>query len=326
MTSDITIGNYSSIKPNAVKWKCGVSNFMDSCSIKLPLITSTKTLLTGTDDLTNKKGSIPIFAEGDKVEVLLGYDGVNTPRFKGFVNRINLSTPLEIECEGYAYLLKKVIFTKSYAKTTAKEIIKDLIAGTEIKISEACQDFALTGVSFKKAPGVKVLEWLQKECLCTVFFDFDTLYFGASKFGIPKPTQYLQLGWNTADDKELKKAVQQTDTIINLVEKNSKGEVKKTKSDAVKYSQVKEVKVRDGMPEAFLKTLAAELQNEANFKHYNGIIKCFLVPHFEKGCVANVTNNRFPDREGSYFVEDIDGSFDSQGGRQSIKVRYYGTK
>ena len=155
MTSDIKVGGYS-VKPTSVRWKCSVSNFTDTCTITLPLSLYVKTegITTGNDE--NVKDII--FNEGMSVEISLGYDGQNTRRFAGFVNRINYTTPLSIECEGYSWQLRKIRITKSYKTTTAKDILLDLISGTDIKLSKAIPDLPLKNVWFKDCPGVKVLD------------------------------------------------------------------------------------------------------------------------------------------------------------------------
>jgi len=334
MTSNITIGTFSNVKPSAVKWKVGVGNFTDECTIDLPLRTYIRDEYK--EDCLYPSGSPErsitalsddkrtVFKEGDKVEVWLGYNDNNTLRFKGFVKRINYAKPLVLECEGYNYQLKDVIFNKSYKNTTVKQILTDLVKGTDIKLSDAIPNIIFSNATFPKFPGQKVLEWFQKECKLAVFFDFDKLYVGHSKQGIAKPTVKLQLGWNTADDKELKKDVSDADIQIHLVEKSSAGSVKRTKSDKTKYGNVKEVKVRSGLSDSDLKKIANELQNAESFNGYKGTITCFLQPHFEKCYVAHIIDNLFPDRNGKYFVEQIDGTFSSSGGRQKLTLRYYG--
>lgn len=321
MTSNIKIGGHS-IKPNAVKWKCSVSNFTDTCTITLPLSIYVKTEGVTTETAEPVKNII--FKEGMKVDVSLGYDNENTRRFTGFVNRINYATPLSVECEGYSWQLRKVRFTKSYKTTTVKQILQDLIAGTEIKLSKYIPHIPLQNVWFKDCPGVKVLEWFQKECLCAVFFDFDTLYVGASMFGVDKESAKLRLGWNTVQDNELKKSTSDSNVQINIVTKDSEGTVKRTKSAQRKYTTAKEVKCRAGLPADYLKKVADEMQTAENYQGYQGSVTCFLIPNFEKSMVADITDNRFPDRTGKYLVEAIEGSYSASGGRQELTLKNYG--
>lgn len=319
LSSDISIGDFQRINPSEIKWRCSVSDFTDTCTITLPLRPYVK----------NESQNKTAFREGDAVEVKVGYNERNETVFRGFVRRVNFAKPLTLDCEGYSYQLRDVVFSKSYAKTNFKNILQDLTRGTNIKLSEMIPDVALRNVTFNKTPGLKVLEWFQKECACSVFFDFDTLYVGASKFAIQKKTQRLFLGWNTVEEKELKKDVGDTEIEINITEKSADGSRKNTlgkttrRNGKWRYTSTKEVKVRSGLPESFRREIAKQIASLENFSGYKGSIMAFLEPHFEKSMVAEIINDEFPDRNGKYFVETVDGSYDTGGGRQKLTLRYY---
>jgi hypothetical protein len=320
MTSSIFVGAYE-VKANEVQYKCSATSFVDTCTIKLPLASSLRKTVSGTDDIGGRRRTV--FAEGDRVEVSLGYDRDDYLCFRGFVARINYAVPLELECEGYSYQIKNKVLNKSYKKTTIKEILSDLCAGTDIVLSGAVPDADVDNVSFKNAPGLKVLEWLQKELLCAVYFDFDQLYAGPSLYAPGKPSASLRIGWNTADDKELKKR-QSQDLEINIIEKDSAGAVKRVKGESSKYSGSKEVKVRAGLPAGFVATLRNELQAAQDYSGYEGSLTAFMLPHFDKGYGCMVEDRRFPERSGRYIVETVEGSFGMGGGRQKLALKYYG--
>lgn len=324
MTSDISIGAYKAVKASDIAWRVSVASFTDTCTIKLPLATSIKKTVEGTDIPRNNVQTV--FAVGDKVRVACGYNGDNQLRFLGYVARINYAVPLVLECEGYSYQLKHKTFTRSYKSTTLVQLLTDLTDGTEILLSSYIPDVTIENVTFNNVASLKVLEWLQKELLCTVYFNEDSLYAGPSKYAVPKPTERLRLGWNTIDDKDLKLASEDTDLEINIVAKDATGTVKRTKSEQSKYGSVKDVKIRAGMPDDFMKTLRKELQDAQSYAGYEGAITLFLDPWFEKGMVADITDMRFPARTGKYFVETIDGKFGKSGGRQTLKLKHYGNE
>lgn len=318
MTSDIQVGKYK-VKPHSVKWRSSVLSIIETSTIALPRATYLKNNLNATEDNTVKRSVV--FNEGDKVVVNLGYDGKNTQRFIGFVKRINQTDRLEIECEGYNYQLPKA-FSKSYASTTVKDILTDLIQGTDIKIDQSTADVKVSNVRFKNATGLQVLEWIQKELHLAVYFSFDSLYVG-TLYGRRKGKKKLRVGWNTVDDKDFKQRRTEENVLIQLVDKNSKGSVKKTKSDERKYSQTKEVKIKAGLDEALRKQIANDLQARENYRGYEGSILCFLVPDIEKSDVVELENKRFSERSGQFFAETIEGSFDSNGGRQKVTLNYF---
>lgn len=319
MTSNIQVGRYT-VKPHSVKWRTGVMHLIETCTIALPRASYMKNELNVTEDNT-KSGSV-VFKEGDPIDVALGYDTRNVMRFKGFVKRINQTERLELECEGYNYQLPKV-FSKSYASTTLKAILTDLIEGTDIKLSDKMAEVKVASVRFKNATGLQVLEWIKKELHLAVYFDFQTLYAG-TLYGWRKDTIKLRLGFNTVDDKDFKQRKTDKNVLIQLVAKDSKGSTKKTKSDERKYSQTKEVKIKAGLDSEIMKKIANDLQNRENYKGYEGSITCFLEPVVQKSNVIDVDSPRFPEKSGLYFVENVEGSFDANGGRQKVTLNYFG--
>lgn len=324
LTSNITIGNYKNIKPNKVSWKTDVGNFTDSCTITLPRIThlvNENPDKTRDIDVTNQKDNIYQFKEGDKVEVLLGYNNKNEKRFSGFIRRVKMGIPVELECEGYGYQLYDVIFNKTYQNVSVKQLLKDLTAGTEIKLSDEIPDIPLKNVRFKNATGIQVLEWLKKEVSLAVYFNFDELYVG-TMFGKVQKRVKVKIGWNTVSDDDFQKRKVDKDVKIVVKEKDQKGEVKKTKSDLQKYSDEKTVKIKADIPANFLKEIVNRLQTQENYKGYEGNIQLFLVPYVNKGMVIELDGGMYPEKTGDYFVQSVQGEFGMSGGRQTVQLGF----
>lgn len=322
LTSNITIGDYSNIKPSKVTWKTDVNSFTDTCTIDLPRITYLKTVKSTTEDIQepNERKEY-VFKENDKVSVLLGYDDNNVKRFEGFVKRVNMGIPVKVECEGYSYLLYDVIFNKSYASVTVKELLTDVCAGTDIVLSNEIPVIPLKNVRFKNATGIQVLEWLQKECHLAVYFNFNELFVG-TQFGKNQKKVKFRLGWNTVKEDDFKKRIVDKNVRIVIQEKSDKGEVKKTKSDVEKYSTDKSLKIKAGIPANLLKEIANRLQTKSNYNGYEGNITAFLEPAVTKGMIAEITDNEYTEREGSFFIESVSGEFGTAGGRQTIQLGF----
>lgn len=322
LTSDITIGSYQKVKPAKVSWKTDVNSFTDTCTIDLPRITYLKTVKTATEDkqVPNERKEYDI-RENDKVSVLLGYDGRNVKRFEGFVKRVIMGIPVKVECEGYSFLLYDIMFNKSYSSTTVKDLLTDLIKGTEIVLSTEIPAIPLKNVRFKNATGIQVLEWLQKECKLAVYFNYNELFCG-TLFGKTQETVKYLLGWNTIKEDDFKQRLVDKNVRVVIHEKNDKGEVKKTKSDVVKYSDEKTVKIKAGIPADLLKQIANRLQSKSNYNGYQGNITAFLEPVVNKGMKAEIDGNKYPEKSGNYFVESVSGEFGSGGGRQTFGLAF----
>lgn len=322
LTSDIIIGAYKNIRPHKVNWKTSVNSYTDTATIELPRISYLRTVQTETDDAQapNERQEY-LFKENDKISISLGYDGVNTKRFEGFIKRVNMTRPVKIECEGYVYLLYDVIFSRSYESTTVKQLLSDVCAGTDIVLSDEMPLIPLKNVYFKNATGVQVLEWLEKECKLSVYFNFNELFVG-TQYGKKQARVKFRLGWNTVKEDDFKKRFVEKNVRIVIQEKNPKGQVKRTKSDVLKYGADKAVKIRAGMPSDILKEIANRLQTKNNYNGYEGNIVTFLEPAVTKGVIAEITDKQYPDREGDYFIETVTGEFGKNGGRQTIQLGF----
>ena len=135
-------GVRGSVPVTSMKWSRKIHNLYDSAVIELPLRVVLKNQFEEYKDVLIK--------EGMKVTIDAGYNTKNERRFMGFVLRIDYATPLQIHCVGYAYQLRRVIFNKSYANTTVKEILEDLIKGTDIKLSPEIPHIPLEKETFTK--------------------------------------------------------------------------------------------------------------------------------------------------------------------------------
>lgn len=318
MTSEINIGQFTNIKPNAIAWERSVENFSDSASIKLPSIARLKRNADTYDKNVVQTGLQ--FKEGMKVEIFAGYDGENDLRFKGFVRRINFTIPVEVECEGYSYQLrKKLDFSKSYKNTTVKAILNDLIQGTDIKLSDQIPSIPIDKATFQNVTGIQVLEWLKEKCLLAVYFNFDTLYVGGLELE-PKTTVKLRLGWNVIKDSELKFNDQKefAEVRIQLDHREKTGKKKGT-FVGKKNGQVKKLKtpITD---EATKKNIAEKERRRIVNKGYEGSITTFLIPFIEPGMAVSIDDTKYPERKGKYFVSAVEGQFSSNGGRQKVKI------
>lgn len=317
MQSNITIGAYKPIKPHSVTWKRGVDNYSDTCSIKVPGIAR----LRSSDNQYKLVNAAEQFAEGMPVAAYAGYDGNLSLRFLGFIRRINFTIPVEIECEGYSYLLRKIEgYTKSYKTTTAKDILSDLIAGTAIKLSNDIPDIPLANIFFKNVKGTDVLDYLKDKCLLTINFNNDVLYCGL-RMAQQSKTIKLRLGWNVIKDDDLKFETGKELATVNIqLEKRRNDGSKQKAKHGPKDGAVKILKYRHLTSESNVQELAIAEKEKLTYKGYEGSLTLFAIPIVMPGDAVSITDNRYPQRTGTYFVEAVDGGMTTSGGRQKIKL------
>ena len=326
ITSDTTIGPFQAFKASSLKWRRHIDNYSDSGFITIP----TMCMLQGIDRQYSYVPTAQAFTEGMAVEIKAGYDGNNVTRFKGYVKRINLKVPTEIECEGYAYLFRPIRFSKGYTKsTTIKAVIQDLIAAggiqDKIRIHPAFQDITFEPYTFKNFSGIEILEFLKKWYKVTIFFDFDQLYIGLRETLWNQAAANVvkhELGWNVIkDDKLMFNAVKEFAQVnIMAVSKNIDGTRNKGINKLLQPggTKIERLLSRDAK---FLAAIADQEKTLLTYKGYSGKITAFLEPYCAPGMTSQISDPVYQARTGRYFIEGVEGEISrTGGGRQIISI------
>ena len=71
---------------------------------------------------------------------------------------------------------------------------------------------------------------------------------------------------------------------------------------------------------AELKTLAQEELKRYSFDGYRGKITTFLLPYALPGMVASIEDKVYNERSGDYFIESVETSFGTGGGRRTVEI------
>jgi hypothetical protein len=322
LTSEIKIdGIKNIIKPTAIKWKRSVTDYSDTATITLPAIAMLKS--NGQENYKRVETGLQ-FREGMKVLIKCGYDKNNQTRFQGFIRRINPKVPLELECEGYTYQLrKKQNINKSYrAGTTLKDILKDVVEGTDITLSKLIPDITIESpLTFEKKKATEILDWLKEKLLQTVYFNLNELYVGLREAELKKNIT-LRLGWNVAESNELKfnNNRELAQVRISLAQKGKNGSIETATPVDTKDKNVKQIRLPVRIDKATLKRIEEEQRKKMLNRGYEGAITAFLIPYAEPGMAVTIEDNKYPQRTGKYFVESVEGEFGSGGGRQKINI------
>lgn len=319
MTANIIFEGFKPVKPSSLKWNINIDNYSDTATIVVP----------ATCRLKDKEGNYSVvptgqqICEGTKVEIWAGYDGKNDLQFKGFVKRLNFKKPLEIECEGYSYPLRRQMINKSFGKTTVKEVLNHIIEGTGITLSPNCPDkIDFEPKAFENFTAVQVLDFLKRKYLLTIFFEYDKLYVGW-RATYSRKTIKMRLNWNVVDsDALLFNTYTGSIVHIQLVSRAKTGVKQKVKSsNNNKPGNVKVVKtLMQSMADKL--NAANDRQILENQKGYTGSITGFLKPFARVGDTVQIIDVNHKERNGSYFIESVEGSFSTGGGRQKIGIGF----
>lgn len=313
MQANITIGPFAAAKPVAMSWKHSVDDYADTATVTLPAMAR----LVRDGEVYEGINTATQMKEGMEVRMEAGYNGRLREVFKGYISRIKYGVPLELECEGYSYLLRRRVFSKSYASTTVRQLLADLVAGTPISISAKTANVALPAVRFDKVAGTEVLEWLKKNML-TVYFIGSELYAGLQQAQVPAVVPY-RLNWNTIGDDGLSFGLAEKN-IVNVVVEQRKADGSRQKSRGALRPGEKLRRTSLRYTQAEQDAVAAALTAREEQKGFEGSLTTFLEPAALAGMTAALTDGRYPERSGRYYVEAVEGSFGSGGGRQTLKL------
>jgi hypothetical protein len=206
--------------------------------------------------------------------------------FEGFVSRINFTQPVEVECEGYSYLLRKRNYLKTFVKTELKTILQYLVAGTDIKLDANIPSFLIDKMVLQNNSGTEALEIIKKisDNQISIFFTGNILYAGliymqtnALTYKAKAITKY-KLGWNVIKDSNLKQRLaSNTDVTVNYIgEKKDGTKIKcigksgrtSTKDHVITTSVSSGSDGEKRIRKSHAVTDADALQNMANTYHY----------------------------------------------------------
>lgn len=320
LSGDITIGNTRFKSVNELQIKESIFEYKNTCTIKIP---ASAVLKVNGKRQTASVQTAKQFTKGQPVSVKLGYNGVTRPEFVGFVTRVNLTSPVTIECEGYSYLLReKKNIKKSWKTTTLLEVLKYLVEGTTIKLHPKIPNLPLVNLVINDASGTQVIEYLvdlMKGTLTACFID-DVLYMGLTYQDITGRTVKYRAGYNVISSDNLKlHESKDTQVNIQIVVKSQDGTEQITQAGE-KGGKVRKETITAVKESAWLNRIAQTKLAQEQYTGYEGSLEAFLVPYCRAGDRAEYTDPVFPEKNMNCFVTGVSVRFGLGGGRRYPEI------
>lgn len=331
--SDITIGNgesqlhFSGV--HDVQIKKSIHTFIDTATITLPTVAIFYSKINRSNPqkvITSDK-----FKDGDPIIIKLGYNGELNEEFRGFIKRRNLNTPLEIECEGYSYQLKRNNVNGTWKSISIKDLLKHAIIDTDIKLNVAV-DIQLSNVTISNQTGAAVIDYIYKAtdyCVSIFFIEPDILWAGLvyTKYktgqDIFNGSQVAyKLGYNVVKDNSLKEITEEDNPVqVEFGKKLASGERVSGSAEILKNISKKYKKLLNNVSSpASLKLLAQEKQDRYNYQGYEGKINAFLSPYASPGDKAYIFNTQYTERAGTYLIESVNITYGISGAKRIIEI------
>lgn len=321
LNSIITIGPYKFRGVHDVKIVKTVYSFTDTCIIRVPTVLRLKQTGQATTEGVISDSN-KIFTEGMKVTVELGYNGKYNKEFEGFVRRINIATPCEIECEGYVYQLRAPLTPKTFLNVDYKDIIRYIIAGRGIVLSSSMdkQTAVVNRFIIKTDTGAEALERLMKEMIVLkAIFHGNELYVGLENLLMDSTVKY-KMGYNVIKDNDLKLR-NASDVLlqINLVGVSTDG-TKKISKVGDNTTNVKKKRTFISTDQATLDKITAEMLAKEKYSGYEGKITAFGLPFCEHSWKCDLSDPRYQERAGVYLIDSVETQYGLQGFRRKIGI------
>lgn len=329
LNSNITIGRYKRVKVSELKIEHSVFAFINKAVLKMP-ISSRVTFNSNNGEVIPPVSleTAKLFTEGMAVSIDLGYDGVLRREFAGFISRINLTQPLEVECEGYSYVLRRKTYQKTFVNANLKDVLLYLTNGMEITLDKDIADMKLAKLVLNQHNGAEALDLIKKLFgnMVSIWFEGSTLF--AQVFPIIPKNDVVKyrLGWNVIKDNNLKlREAKNREVIVNYRGKDKAGNevVGTSAAGSASLSQqgeVKEIVTHQVTHKGTLDKMATATQSRITYDGYEGKITAFLVPFCGIGWKTALIDMRYPERGGDYLVESVEVSYGTSGARRVVGI------
>lgn len=260
---------------------------------------------------------------GDPIRIQLGYFPNLVTRFEGYVSRVIPGTPLVIECEDAAWLLKQQTLTFTKSEITLADmmdfVISEAVDKSEGDLKENLENLTIEVVADAKfneftltrATPAQFLEALKREYGLYSYARDNTLYVGLAyvpenaaqvSFSVDDPNSGAviesNLEYRREDDVKIKV------TGISIQEDNSKIIIEKGDPDGAQKTLNFQYLDKDEVEAAVDRMLPL-----LKYEGFYGDFMTFGQPAVNHGDNVTLTDSKITEKTGTYLVDSVDIEF-----------------
>lgn len=299
LSCKVIIGGNTLAFVNNVTIESSTKELSETCAIHLP-----KNIKLQDADLLN------LIGRGDTVEVWLGYNTDLRKEFEGYVTKVEPSVPFVIHCENSAHLLKQATVSQSWRNPHLSEIIAAITTTPAV-----VEEMWFGAFRINQTSPYKVIEGLREKFGIQSFFKNSVLHVGTvpppqtAKYDFQQNIVSHNLTWKTKD--EFNFGVKAVSVLPNNeIHEYTAGSNSGNTKTVTYYN----------LSEAELKRRADALLQQQSYDGYDGEITTFGLPYIQHADIAELRDNEYPTRSGSYQVEKTTVSFGQGGFRRTLKL------
>lgn len=314
LNSDITVAGKHFGGVHEVVVKRSIHTLAATALIKVPVTA----VLRSAESVTRIETAQAIQV-GDAVEIRLGYNGQMETEFRGYVKQLNYKTPLEIECEDTFFQCRSRSVNHS-GKTTLKALLEK--CGLDIGYCESLTitEFPVPDQKTKSDKVSTVLNRLKSKYLLSLFFDLEGKIYACCPGSIVGNVVKYEFRRNTISDDDLvyhrKEDVKIMIRAAGIKRDGTSVEVTAGTEGATETK----LEFYDIADRKELEMIAAAELERRSYDGYSGTITTFLQPYAAPGMVADIADPMYPQRNGRYFIESVETTFGTGGGRRKIEI------
>lgn len=312
-TPQIQIGSYQFNVVDAVTVESSWNFHEDTATITLPRRLLTQGSLSNTDapDLSS------VIKVGDKVKIELGYDFDFQTEFEGYVKSIAPEVPVKIECEDAMWLLKQTNLKNAWRKVSLSELLQFIVPSgiTFETVGEVnLGKFRVDGVS-----AYDILKKIREVYGLASYMRGTKLVVG---FPYQEQPQNIKVNMQELDDNQTDLAFRRADQVkvkfkaISIQADGSKIEVELGDSDG----QLRTITLPVGLSESEIRKVGEERMKLYKFDGYEGSLITFGEPWSRHSDTVTITDDLYPDREGTYRIDTVKVDFGGNGYRRALTL------
>lgn len=269
---------------------------------------------------------------GDFITIKSGYDGDLKTEFVGFVDYVNYGTPVTLECEDWAWLLKQVAVKAKYNSSTVKKVLEDLFNrefesnGEKFTLPlDVTEDIEVNNLIVATETGESItlydaVRYMQDRYGMAIYFDMDgTLHAGFHYTRNLGDVKY-KLRYNTLDPKNIEyHSSDEISVKIRAIYFDKDGERYEAEIGD-DDGAVRTIFVPGVTRKTQLRKRAEKELEKYKYNGYKGNIRTLLQPYAEPVMTADIEDTRYPERSGRYFIDETEVTIDSGGARRTIEL------
>lgn len=314
LTAYIKIGNVAFRRVHDVQIESSAERVEDTATVRIP----TTARLEREGEYITEVETARQFRVGDAVEIHLGY-GAPRLEFRGYVSKIQPTTPLVIECMDATWVLRRKNLHRVFGKTTLRDLLAYIVADTPIKIVGTVPTVNFKKFVFRNVTAATALQKIKDEYGLKVYLKNGAELYVHLRDKADVQTVKYEFGTNVIEhDLEW---VDESDTRIRIKAVHvKKDNTQVTHEYGDKDGELRTFYFYNVESETELRRLAEQASLKYKFTGYKGGITTFLLPNVQVGNVARLNDPQFAERAGDYMIDKVTTTFGQNGARRKVEL------